>query len=148
MRRSSVRVNRRRAVTSPIKEPRLPPVTPLSPTPMLRVRLLILNKLFSRSLIRQIRRTAPCPVLPPITQTSVNGVQRRLPISRGPFLWFNNQRSRPVPGLLKQAIQISMRRARANSKSLRLSVMSERRRKGLRGVRHLNILVVVEARSS
>jgi hypothetical protein len=41
-----------------------------------------------------------------------------------------------------------MRRARANSKYLRLSVMSERRRKGLRGVRHLNILVVVEARTS
>jgi len=140
-----MRLNRRRAMTSPIKEPRLSPVTPLSPTPMLRVRLLILNKLLTLSLIRQIRRTAPCPVLPPITQTSVNGVQRRLPITRSPLLWFINLRSRTSPIILILANQISMRIARAKSASLRLSVMSERSRRGLRGVRHLNILVVVEA---
>ena len=148
MRRSSMRVNRRRAMTSPIKVLRLSPETRLSPTPMLRVRLLILSKLTSRSLTRQIRRTAPCPVLPPITQTSVNGVQRRLPITRSPLLWFINLRSRTSPIILILANQISMRIARAKSASLRLSVMSERRRRGLRGMSPQSILEVVEARSS
>jgi hypothetical protein len=71
-----------------------------------------------------------------------------LPITRSPLLWFINQRSRPVPGPLKQANLISMRIARAKSASLRLSVMSERRRRGLRGVSHLSIPVVEEARTS